>query len=183
MAELKQVHRGTSDRPAVVFMHGLGGDWIDTWRHPQANAGDMWLHWVGQDSQCDVWTLQYDAAISAWVAQAMPITDQGDQVADLLATEPGLKGKRLILVGHSMGGLVIKALLVQGRTKSDKRIRDFVQRVVALSFVATPPQRLAAGRRGAGIERRASRQSADGADEGSRSDTAPVEPAISERAQ
>jgi len=138
MAELKQLHRGRSDRPAIVFMHGLGGDWIDTWRHAQASAGDMWLHWVGQDCQCDVWTLQYDAAISAWVAQAMPITDQGDQVSDLLATEPGLKGKRLILVGHSMGGLVIKALLVQARTKSDQRIRAFVQQVAALGFVATP---------------------------------------------
>ena len=138
MAELKQVHQGQSELPAVVFVHGLGGDWIDTWRHPLASAKNMWLHWVGEDSQCDVWTVRYDAAISAWVAQAMPLTDQADQVADLLATEPGLKGKRLILVGHSMGGLVIKALLVQGRTKSDRRISDFVQRVVALTFVATP---------------------------------------------
>ena len=76
MAELKQLHQGQSDLPAVVFVHGLGGDWIDTWRHPQARADDMWLHWVGQDSECDVWTVRYDAAISAWVAQAMPITDQ-----------------------------------------------------------------------------------------------------------
>ena len=138
MAQLKQLHRGLPDRPAVIFMHGLGGDWIHTWRHADARAEDMRPHWVGHDSGCDVWTLQYDAAISAWVAQAMPITDQGDQVADLLATEPWLEGKRLILVGHSMGGLVIKALLVQGRTKSDERIQDFVRRVVAVSFLATP---------------------------------------------
>ena len=138
MAELKQLHQGRSELPAVVFLHGLGGDWIDTWRHAQTRADDMWLHWVGQDSECDVWTLRYDAAISAWVAQAMPLTDQADQVADLLATEPGLKGKRLILVGHSMGGLVIKALLVQARTKGDPRIRDFIAQVVGLCFVATP---------------------------------------------
>ena len=138
MAELKQLHQGRSDLPAVVFLHGLGGDSINTWRHPQASAKSMWLHWVGQDSQCDVWTLPYDAAISAWVKQVMAFTDLVDHVADRLAIEPGLKGKRLILVGHSLGGLVIKKLLVQARTKGDQRIRDFFAHVVGLCFVATP---------------------------------------------
>ena len=51
MAELKQLHQGQSELPAVVFLHGLGGDWIDTWLHPQASPKSMWLHWVGEDSQ------------------------------------------------------------------------------------------------------------------------------------
>ncbi|MFZ2652641.1 MAG: tetratricopeptide repeat protein, partial [Burkholderiaceae bacterium] len=138
MAELKQLHAGTSGMPALVFVHGLGGHPIETWRHTSLPADDFWPHWVGRDTACDTWVLGYDAKLSAWQGQAMPLPDQGDQVADLLASEPGLKGRALALIGHSMGGLVIKTLLIQGRTKGDPRIEELVTRVIAVTFVATP---------------------------------------------
>jgi tetratricopeptide (TPR) repeat protein len=138
MAELRQLHKGSADRPAVVFVHGLGGHPIDTWRHPTSLADDCWPHWVGRDTDCDVWVMGYDASLSAWQAQAMPLLDQGDQVADLLAHKPGLEGRRLILIGHSLGGLVIKAMLVSVRTKGDATVAPLAERLCGVVFIATP---------------------------------------------
>ena len=138
MAALTKLHTGLEERPAIIFVHGLGGHSIDTWRHESCTAQDFWLHWVGSDTRCDVWTLGYDAALSAWHDNAMPLPDQGDQVLDLLATNAELANKRLVLIGHSMGGLVIKTVLVSGSTKGDARFERLVNRVQGVVFLATP---------------------------------------------
>ena len=138
MAQLQKLHTGLADRPAIIFVHGLGGHPIDTWRHDSCTEQSFWLHWVGSDTQCDVWTLDYDAALSAWQDNAMPLPDQGDQVLDLLATNTGLANKQLVLVGHSMGGLVIKTVLISGSTKGDARFEALVNRVQGVVFLATP---------------------------------------------
>jgi triacylglycerol esterase/lipase EstA (alpha/beta hydrolase family) len=138
MAEIRQLHQGGQDRPALIFVHGLGGDAVDTWRADAVSKSNFWPHWVGDDTGCDTWALSYDAELSAWRDQAMPLPDEGDQVADLLASETRLKGRTLVLVGHSMGGLVIKTLLINGRTKGDPRIGELVSRVIGIIFIATP---------------------------------------------
>jgi nucleoside phosphorylase/pimeloyl-ACP methyl ester carboxylesterase len=140
MARLEQVHHGDSTLVAVVFLHGLGGHLFDTWTGPGTSRDDCWLHWVGQDLNCDTWTLGYDAALSRWQDQAMPLPDQGTQIAQLLAVHPGLKDRALVLVGHSMGGLVIKTLITQARAAGDTRTRALLDRIRAVVFVATPHQ-------------------------------------------
>jgi pimeloyl-ACP methyl ester carboxylesterase len=140
MARLEQVHRGNPALPAVVFVHGLGGDLFDTWVAPGTSRDDCWLHWVGNDTGCDTWTLGYDAALSRWQDQAMPLPDQGTQVAQLLAVHDGLKDRTIVLVGHSMGGLVIKSLITQTLASGDARALALVGRIRGVVFVATPHQ-------------------------------------------
>lgn len=140
MANLEQIHRGDSARPAIVFVHGLGGDLFDTWVGPGTSRDDFWLNWVGQDTDCDTWTLGYDSALSRWQNQAMPLPDQGTQVAQLLAVHAGLKDRNIVLVGHSMGGLVIKTLITQSLVAGDARARGLVGRIRGVVFVATPHQ-------------------------------------------
>lgn len=138
VALLKQLHIGSNDQLALIFVHGLAGDMIDTWRHDATSRDDCWPHWLGYDTGCDVWTVAYDANLSAWLGEAMPLPDQGDQVADLLAAEQGLKDRSLLLIGHSMGGLVIKTMIISGRTKGDRRIKAVVDRICGVVFIATP---------------------------------------------
>ena len=140
MARLEQAHRGDTGRPAVVFVHGLGGDIFDTWVGDGATQDDCWLNWVGKETGCDTWTLTYDAALSRWIDQAMPLPDQGTQIAQLLAVHPGLQDRVLVLVGHSMGGLVIKSLIVQSQIVGDARMRGLVGRIRGVVFLATPHQ-------------------------------------------
>lgn len=140
MARLEQVHHGSSTQLAIVFLHGLSGHLFDTWTGPGTSRDNCWLHWVGQDLDCDTWTLGYDAALSRWQDQAMPLPDQGTQVAQLLAVHPGLKDRALVLVGHSMGGLVIKTLVTQARAAGDTRTRALLDRIRGVAFLATPHQ-------------------------------------------
>ena len=123
-----------------MFVHGLGGDPFDTWVGPGTPRDDCWLNWVGQDTGCDTWTLGYDSALSRWQDQAMPLPDQGTQVAQLLAVHPGLKDRNMVLVGHSMGGLVIKTVITQSQAAGDVRARALVGRIRGVVFLATPHQ-------------------------------------------
>jgi pimeloyl-ACP methyl ester carboxylesterase len=138
MARLEQVHVGDPKQPAIVFVHGLGGDLFDTWVGPGTSRDDCWLHWVGKDTGCDTLTLAYDSALSRWHDQAMPLPDQGTQVGQLLGVHPALRDRSIVLVGHSMGGLVIKTLITQSQAAGDERARSLMGRIRGVVFVATP---------------------------------------------
>jgi len=138
LTELERLHHGPNQTLAVLFVHGLGGDKLETWRHPTAEVADCWPHWLGKDSNVDVWSVGYDATLSAWKEPAMALPDQADQIADLISSEARLENRRLLLVGHSMGGLVAKTLLVNGLTKGDKRARAVAEQIVGIVFIATP---------------------------------------------
>ncbi|MES2936565.1 MAG: AAA family ATPase [Pseudomonadota bacterium] len=140
MAQLKLVHRGATAGPVIVFVHGLGGDPFTTWTGPGVSSDNCWMHWVGQDTNCDTWTLKYDATPSRWQRQAMPLPDQGNQVARLLADHAELKDRPIVLVGHSLGGLVLKTVITQTLASGDERTREMVRRIRGVVFVATPHQ-------------------------------------------
>lgn len=138
MAELRKLHTGSKQGVSIVFIHGLGGDKIGTWMHESTSSDDCWPHWLGHDSDTDIWTLGYDAQLSAWKEQAMPVPDQADQCADLLLSENGLSKRSLILIAHSLGGGVAKTIVVNCLTKDDGRMRSLAGRIQAVVFIATP---------------------------------------------
>src|SRR5258708_9985944 len=98
----------------------------------------LWPAWVGEDSGCPVWLLGYDAALSGWVDGAMPLPDQGTSVLDALTSEPRLKEAPLVMVGHSLGGLVIKTALVNASSLAVARYSNFERQFRGVIFVATP---------------------------------------------
>jgi tetratricopeptide (TPR) repeat protein/pimeloyl-ACP methyl ester carboxylesterase len=140
MARLEHVHHGDPALPVIVFVHGLSGDLFDTWVGPGASRDNCWLQWIGQDTSCDTWTLQYDAELSRWKGQAMPLPDQGTQVAHLLAVHAGLTNRSIVLVAHSMGGLVIKTMITQTLASGDEQTRGLLDQICGIAFVATPHQ-------------------------------------------
>lgn len=72
MAELRRLCQGKQDKPSLVFVHGLGGHLIDTWRHKDLPESNCWPHWVGEDTGWDTWVLGDDAALSAWQDRVLP---------------------------------------------------------------------------------------------------------------
>jgi len=136
MSTLERVH--TPDRPgrfSIIFVHGLTGEAKGTWTN---DRGELWPKWVGEATGCDTWVYGYDAPLSAWAGQAMPLPLQADNLLDRLETKPELRDRPLILVGHSLGGLVVKTVIVNGATHDDKRFERVVDRIRGVVFVAVP---------------------------------------------
>lgn len=140
MAQLESVHFASSAAKNVVFMHGLGGHPKETWMHNSKDPTTLWPKWVGEDANCNVWVLKYDAALSSWTDSSMQLPDQGVATLNALCVEPKLSGSPLVLVGHSMGGLVIKESIVHASTHDDPRLKGILEDLVAVIFVATPHQ-------------------------------------------
>lgn len=139
MAKLKCIYEQDKDEGLVlIFVHGLGGDLYKTWMSDPKNKDTFWPSWVAKDCNCTVWTLGYDANLSAWTDSAMPLPDQGDSVLELLVSEPKLKNRPLLLIGHSLGGLVIKTAIISGLTKGVVRYCELVDSICGVVFIATP---------------------------------------------
>jgi len=126
------------DDLAIIFIHGLNGDVRETWMIDKKDESTLWPKWLASDLDCSVWLLGYDAKLSSWQDNAMPLPDQGDAVLEELHSEFGLKNRPLLLIGHSMGGLLIKTLIHHGRTKGITRYENIIKRIQGISFVATP---------------------------------------------
>lgn len=126
------------DGLAVIFIHGLNGDARETWMRNKTDDSTLWPRWLASDTDCSVWLLAYDAKLSNWQNNAMPLPDQGDSVLETLSAEEGLRNRPLLLIGHSMGGLVIKTLISHGRTKGVARYKNVVSRIHGVVFIATP---------------------------------------------
>ena len=139
MVQMTRVYDAGLQSPlSLVFIHGLGGHERETWMHNPNDHSSLWPVWLGEDTKCDAWTLGYDAAISGWQDDAMPLPRQGTSVLDRLVNQAELAGRRLLLIGHSMGGLVIKTAIVHGMTHGVARQRELVGRIAGVVFVATP---------------------------------------------
>lgn len=140
MAELIQIHKPANSigKPRIVFIHGLDGDIRSTWMYDSKNDATLWPHWLGMDTLCPVWLLGYGAATSRWRADAMALPRLATSVLESLAIEPELMNGPLVLIGHSLGGLVIKKALEQGAGRDVDRHRQLVKNIKGIVFVGTP---------------------------------------------
>ncbi len=127
-------------RATVVFVHGLGGHPYDTWRRA-ADDETFWPLWLAEDVQgIKVFTLGYAAPPSNWLGTAMPLQDRvGNARARLLATL-GREDSPIVFVCHSLGGLIVKQLLLDLHQQKDRspEAKAFLSRVRQVVFMATP---------------------------------------------
>jgi protein SERAC1 len=100
---------------SIVAVHGLGGDWEDTWTDDK--SGRMWLRdFVPQQlPSARVWSFGYDSAYSLSKSE----TDIDDAARSLI---DGLDGERqhklakrrpIIFIAHSLGGIVVKRVSIK----------------------------------------------------------------------
>jgi len=68
----------------LVFVHGLGGDWLETWSHTGEKTG-FWPRWIADDKPAfQVWSLEYPAVRTAWRGPSMSLLEYADDVLDCL---------------------------------------------------------------------------------------------------
>ncbi|PYD10390.1 MULTISPECIES: alpha/beta fold hydrolase [Pseudomonas syringae group] len=141
MATLTRVHEVPSaDALHVIFVHGLGGEALHTWMHNPKDHTTLWPSWIGEDVGCNVWVAGYGASLSGWSDSAMHLADLGEALFSALQVEQDLKGRRFVLVGHSLGGLVIKSGMTQAQVLGDPQRVTLLERVAGVVFVGTPHQ-------------------------------------------
>ncbi len=128
----------------VVFVHGLGGHPYDTWRQGRGDvAADptFWPLWLAKDIPCAaVLTLGYDAAPSGWFGQTMPFEDRTRNLAELFALEDFAPEVPIVLVTHSLGGLLTKSMLLLFEEEASARpeFARCLAQIRGVVFLATP---------------------------------------------
>lgn len=128
------VHRRsdpTANRRLVIFVHGLGGSRYgahSTWgRFPSLLFDDL--------SDIDIGLYRYDTAMRRFgFSRSISLEDEARVFADILRDELNAYGQ-IVLVGHSMGGLLCKAAIC---ALLETRQDHAVERIAGLILMATP---------------------------------------------
>lgn len=112
----------------IVFIHGVNGDYKDTWA--------SWPRWVADDfPKAAVGSLSYAAATSRWRGQSMGLIDRAESVLGLFKNAHVFERPTLI-IAHSFGGLVAKQLW---RLVNDRVIEQQAKGALkGIIFIATP---------------------------------------------
>ncbi len=127
------------DRTAdVVFVHGLGGNAYTTWQADEEKRESFWPQWLGDDEPyIGVWSLGYAANASAWKGHDMPLFYRASNVLERLSLT-GLGGRPLIFVCHSLGGLVVKQVLLSAYDSPNPNHKRIAEMTRGIVFLATP---------------------------------------------
>jgi pimeloyl-ACP methyl ester carboxylesterase len=141
---------GDSRVADVLFLHGLGGDAFSTWRYG-TDQSTSWPHWLASEFP-DVcfWSLKYAASPTerfGWVRRwffgnrdaghAMSLPDRAREVIDLMVHNH-LGSRPLLLICHSLGGLLAKQILRRARDESHQQHKDIFTNTKAILFLGTP---------------------------------------------
>jgi hypothetical protein len=137
----------------VVFVHGLGGDPIETWRSGK-DENTSWPHWLALEfgSQVGVWSLGYAAAPTRWEGVRVPFFGGKDPDAGAAMSLPrraenaldrlvgaGIGQRPVCFISHSLGGLLVKSIL---RRSADSQFAperlQVVEQCRGVLFLATP---------------------------------------------
>ena len=122
----------------VVFIHGLAGNARTTWMSNPKDNSTFWPDWLAEEfPRLGVWTVGYPAGLTAFGKPGMIIQMRAGNLAHNLVNA-GLGARPLVFVTHSMGGLIVKALIVESQTLPDKDRKRLVSYVGGIVFCGTP---------------------------------------------
>ena len=96
-----------------VFIHGLGGGSKKTWCKTPSDAHFWPKKWLPQDPDFEnvrIWSFGYDSIYTKKKRDVLRIDDFGRALLGALTSSKCLSDADtpIVLIGHSMGGLVIK---------------------------------------------------------------------------
>ena len=124
----------------LIFVHGLGGGSRKTWckfGKPENYWPKEWLPRDPEFRRTRVHTFGYQADWNRR-SSVLDIHDFARGLISSIQTDPAIRksNSKLVLVGHSMGGIVIKKAYLLAQ--QDPAIRQLGDRIHSLYFLATP---------------------------------------------
>ncbi|RKL39818.1 hypothetical protein BFJ72_g6545 [Fusarium proliferatum] len=125
----------------LVFVHGLGGGSSTTWCI-HGDPESFWpKEWLPKDPDFDgvrVRSFGYNANWSTRAKTPLDVRSFGQSLVEELISDPMIKSSDtpIVLLGHSMGGLVIKQACILSKTNRD--FAQLAQRFHSFYFLGTP---------------------------------------------
>jgi pimeloyl-ACP methyl ester carboxylesterase len=122
----------------IVFVHGVTGDAVGTWRN--ATTGALWPDMITRDpdlADFDVYLAGYDSPL---LGRASTIEEIAQRMLRRVADD-GLfeRYEQIHFVAHSMGGLITKRMLTELNRPQPRELAR-LRRVRSVVFLATPAQ-------------------------------------------
>ncbi|PMD42345.1 NACHT and WD domain protein [Hyaloscypha variabilis F] len=126
-----------------VFVHGLGGGSRKTWSKTKSIKHYWPQEWLPRDpafKNVRVYSFGYDSNYFMGKDNCLDIHQFGKLLLSSMSTVPGLSDAHtpIVLIGHSMGGLVIKKMYLLAR--QDPIYQMLANRIHTIYFLATPHQ-------------------------------------------
>lgn len=127
-SELRQV-RFDERQNLIVFVHGIRDNGNLTWTNSETNAN--WLEMIKEDDRFVGFDLaSYHYSSMLFQSGSLSISSVADQLAFRLDSELVDAYDSIVFVAHSMGGIVVRNLLLKNNLISEK--------VPLVYFLATP---------------------------------------------
>ncbi|KAI0521675.1 WD40-repeat-containing domain protein [Xylaria bambusicola] len=124
-----------------VFVHGLGGGSSTTWSLNQ-DPDYFWpKKWLPNDSDFNgirIHSFGYNANWATWLSSPLDVHAFGQSLIEELRSDPKVKAQEtpIVLIGHSLGGLVIKKACILSKTNPD--FGHIANRLHSFYFLGTP---------------------------------------------
>lgn len=128
-------HKGTAALD-VVFIHGITGDPKGTWTNYE---GAFWPDWLVDDiSGLCIHTAGYPSSVFAkWAKKEMTLHERASSLAEHMVSQ-GIGRRPLIIVCHSLGGLLAKELFRACCEAQDEDWDALGDQLKLVVFFATP---------------------------------------------
>ena len=85
----------------VIFLHGLGGSWDETWSHTKEDQAGFWPAWLSADlPHLAVHSLAYEASPLKWLGEGMPLEDRATKRPSHLRLESQTLASQTITLRH-----------------------------------------------------------------------------------
>ncbi|OJD13314.1 hypothetical protein AJ78_06218 [Emergomyces pasteurianus Ep9510] len=138
---LNLLHEPEKPRVDLIFVHGLGGGSKKTWSLTK-DIKHFWpKSWLPKDlafGDVRIWSFGYSSDWHKGKDNAMNIYDYGMSLLTAVELCPGFgtEDTPIVLIGHSMGGLVIKKAYMLARL--NPQYGTIAKRISTFYFIATP---------------------------------------------
>lgn len=138
---LNLLHAPSKPLVDLIFVHGLGGGSRKTWSKTTDPYHYWPKEWLPRDpafQNVRIYSFGYVADWSEMKNSVLEINDFARSLLGEIKDNPEMRRNetRIVLVGHSMGGLVIKKAYILAR--QDPTFTDLASRFYAAYFLATP---------------------------------------------
>jgi hypothetical protein len=122
----------------IVFVHGVTGDALETWRN--AATGALWPELMTRDPAFDAFDIYLAGYDSPLLGRSSTIEEIAQRLLRQLTNEGVFdRYAQIHFITHSMGGLVTKRMLTQlNRPQAQDLAR--LRRVRSVLFISTPAQ-------------------------------------------